>query len=160
MWGAHDMDRAVLGFVSGSGKREENIRRAIRSVERLPATTVIAQSDLYGQETQAAVQSESDCTVACAVVLTGMSPCALYGACKGIAAAVGREPDVPAQEAAVDISLLVYEGAACKNDELTLPNEDLLRRPAIRKVVTNIFRNGKVLDFNLTWPEKKKNSAP
>lgn len=154
------MDRAVLSFVSGAGRREENIRRAVRAVERLPATTVIAQSDLFGGDPQSAPQ-EPDCTVICAVVLTGMSPCALSGACKGIAAAVGPEPDSdPADRpAAVDIGLLVYEGTVCRTDEMTLPNGGLLRRPEIRRAVTDIFKDGKVLDFSLPRIGKRESTA-
>lgn len=151
------MNRAVLSLISGSGKREENIRRAVWAVERLPNTTVIAQSELYGPYRQDGALSEQDCVAVCAVVLTGMSPCALHGACKEIAAAVGREPDAAAREAAVEINLLIYEGASCKTEEMTLPDDGLLRVPLIYRTVSQIFKDGRALDYDLARLQMKTN---
>lgn len=140
------MDRAVLSFVSSAGKREENIRAAMQAVERLPGTTVIAKSGLYEFLLKGTSPQEQDSVSSCAVILTGMSPTALYGACKGIAAALGRNPDSPGISP-IDINLLIYEGKAGRNDELSLPHEELLKLPSILNPLSQIFKDGKALDY-------------
>lgn len=144
------MDRAVLSFMSCSGKREENIRSAIHAVERLPGTTVIAKSGMYEAEPQKFGQLENGCVSACAVVLTGILPYSLYGACVGIAAALGRNPDFKRDESLIEISLLVYEGKECRNEEITLPNHEMLKLPWILKPLSEIFKEKKALDYDFS----------
>lgn len=149
------MNRAVLSFISCSGKREDNIRSAIQAVEQLPDTTVIAKSGQYETEPQKLGQLEYGCVSSCAVILTGMLPGSLYGACVGIAAALGRNPDSGRDESSIDIGLLVYEGQECRNAEITLPNHELLKLPWVIKPLSELFKDGKALDYDFSSVLKK-----
>jgi 2-amino-4-hydroxy-6-hydroxymethyldihydropteridine diphosphokinase len=149
------MKQAVLSFVSCSGKREDNIRGSVRAAECLPETTVLAKSEFYETQPQRFGRLEYGCVSACAVILTGMRPDFLYGACAGIAAALGGDPDVRKDAAAIQICLLIYDGVHCRDGELILPNRDLLKLPWILRPLSELFQSGKALDcaFDTTFLE-------
>lgn len=139
------MKKAILSFASGRGKREENVRNAIRAMERLPGTTIIVKSSLYESDAD-----EEPKLTACAVLLTELSPFALFGACKGIEAALGRMPDEDSGKQVTEIDLLLYEDAVLRNPELTLPNPELLRQPLFLLPLGEIFPDGKALGVDFS----------
>lgn len=144
------MNRAVLSFISCSGKREDNIHSAIRAVGRLPGTTVIAKSGLHETEPQKFGQFENGCVSSCAVILTDILPVTLHGACLGIAATLGRNSDSSRNGSLISIGLLIYEGKVLRNGEITLPDHEQLRLPWILKPLTDLFKDGKALDYDFS----------
>ena len=144
------MKKAILSFASGRGKREENVRNAVRAMERLSGTTIIVKSSLYESITH-----EAEKLTACAVLLTEFSPFALFGACKGIEAALGRIPDEDSGMRVAEIELLLYEDVVLRNPELTLPHPELLRRPLFLLPLGEIFPDGKALGVDFSGALRK-----
>ncbi len=144
------MKKAILSFASGRGKREENVRNAVHATERLAGTTVIVKSSLYESDAEG-----SEKLTACAVLLTELSPFALFGACKGIEAAMGRVPDEDSGKQVMEIELLLYEDVVLRNPELMLPHPELLRRPLFLVPLGEIFPDGKALGVDFAGALRK-----
>ena len=68
------MKKAVLGLGSNIGNREENLSRAIRAVELLPGTTVIATSRFYETVPFDVISEQNDYINCCVQILTEFSP--------------------------------------------------------------------------------------
>jgi 2-amino-4-hydroxy-6-hydroxymethyldihydropteridine diphosphokinase len=147
------MKKAILSFASGRGKREENVRNAVHAAERLTGTTVIVKSSLYESDAEGA-----EILTACAVLLTELSPFALFGACKGIEAAMGRVPDEGSGgsgKRVMEIDLLLYEDVVLHNPELMLPHPELLHRPLFLLPLGEIFPDGKALGVDFAGALRK-----
>jgi 2-amino-4-hydroxy-6-hydroxymethyldihydropteridine diphosphokinase len=144
------MKKAILSFASGRGKREENVRNAVHVTERLTGTTVIVKSSLYESDAEG-----TEILTACAVLLTELSPFALFGACKGIEAAMGRVPDEGSGKQAMEIELLLYEDVVLRNPELMLPHPELFRRPLFLLPLGEIFPDGKALGVDFSGALRK-----
>ena len=144
------MKKAILSFASGRGKREENVRNAVHATERLTGTTVIVKSSLYESDAEGA-----EILMACAVLLTELSPFSLFGACKGIEAAMGRVADEDSGKQVMEIELLLYEDVVLRNPELILPHPELLRRPMFLFPLGEIFPDGKALGVDFSGALRK-----
>lgn len=88
--------------------------RASSIYETEPVGEIIAQRDFYNAVLE---------------VETTLDPHALLAACKEIERELGREPGGPRHgPRAIDIDLLLLEGATVADEQLVLPHPDLTRR--------------------------------
>lgn len=142
------MNKAVLGFGANLGKREENIRAAIRAIELLPNTTVISKSNLYETKPFDVVTQQGDYLNCCILLLTEFSPKVLLGACLGVEAAMGRERRKWHDSRIIDIDLLLYEGETCNDEELKLPHPQILNRAFIMIPLSDIFPQKRAFDLD------------
>lgn len=133
------MKKAVLGLGSNIGNREENLSRAIRAVELLPGTTVIATSRFYETVPFDVISEQNDYINCCVQILTEFSPKVLLGACLGIETGLGRERLEYHGARIIDIDLLLYEGQTCNDEELKLPHPQILKRAFVMVPLSDIF---------------------
>jgi 2-amino-4-hydroxy-6-hydroxymethyldihydropteridine diphosphokinase len=144
------MRKAVLGLGTNLGKREENIRAAIRAIELLPDTTVISKSNLYETKPFDVTTEQGDYLNCCICILTEFSPKVLLGACLGVEAAMGRERREWHGERVIDIDLLLYEGETSSDKELTLPHSQILKRAFVLVPLSDIFPNKNALGLDFS----------
>ena len=121
------MKTAVLGLGTNIGEREENLKTALESLDRVPGTKVVKTSGIHETE-PVGYADQPDFLNMCAVVETALSPEALLGACLGIEAAMGRLRPFKNGPRVIDIDLLLYEGEKRDTDELTLPHPRMWER--------------------------------
>jgi 2-amino-4-hydroxy-6-hydroxymethyldihydropteridine diphosphokinase len=132
---------AALGIGSNLGDRLESLNRAVAALGNLPGTRILALSKVY--ETDPVGYAEQPCFLNAALRLeTELSPAALLGACLGIEAALGRKRNFTNGPRAIDIDLLLYEGVASANAELTLPHPRMLERAFVLVPLADLYRTG------------------
>lgn len=147
------MKKAVIGFGSNLGNREENISIALDALRRLPGTTVISKSRLYETKPFDVKSPQNDYLNGVVMVLTDFSPKVLLGACLGIETGMGRVRKEYHGPRVIDLDLLVYENAECSDFELTLPHPGVLQRAFVLAPLADLFP-GKValgLDFSAAY---------
>lgn len=135
------MKEAALGIGSNLGDRLESLNRAVAALGNLPGTRILALSKVY--ETDPVGYEEQPCFLNAALRLeTELSPAALLGVCLGIEAALGRKRNFTNGPRAIDIDLLLYEGVACANAELTLPHPRMLERAFVLVPLADLYPSG------------------
>jgi 2-amino-4-hydroxy-6-hydroxymethyldihydropteridine pyrophosphokinase len=147
------MNKAILGIGSNLGNRRGNLSEAVHAVEQLPDTTVLATSSLYETKPVEVPDEQNDYLNECIVVLTGLSPRALLGACLGIEAAMGRVREKRHGSRTIDIDLLLYENAVSSDPELTLPHPGILSRAFVLVPLSDLYpeKTALGLDFSAAF---------
>lgn len=130
--------RAVLGLGGNLGDRAANLSAAVKALEHLPGTRVTALSSLY-ETAPVGYADQPDFLNRVAVVETSLSPRALLGSCLGIEAALGRVRGRRFGPRVVDIDLLLYEGVASGDPELTLPHPRMMERAFVLVPLAELF---------------------
>lgn len=141
--------KAVLGLGTNMGDRELNLSNALDSIELLPKTKLIKNSEIY--ETEPWGYTEQARFLNCAVLIeTELSPNALLGACLGIEAALGRVREFKNGPRIIDIDLLLYEGFESNTDELTVPHRFILERDFVLVPLHDLFPEENALGFDFS----------
>lgn len=153
------MQKAVLGLGSNIGNREENLSRAIRAVELLPGTTVIATSHFYETPPFDVVSEQNEYMNCCVQILTEFSPKVLLGACLGIETGMGRERLEYHGARIIDIDLLLYEGQTCNDMELKLPHPQILKRAFVMVPLSDIFPDKVALGLDFSQALAKADAS-
>lgn len=130
--------KAVLGLGSNMGDRAANLAAAVKALEHLPGTRVIALSSLYETD-PVGYLDQPDFYNQAAVVDTALSPRALLGGCLGIEAALGRVRGRRYGPRVVDLDLLLYEGTVSRDPELTLPHPRMMERAFVLVPLAELF---------------------
>lgn len=143
------MSRAVLAFGGNLGECENNLETAVKAVAALPGTKVLNTSSIYETE-PVGFTDQPRFLNAAAVIETQLSPRALLGACLGIEAAMGRIRVFKNGPRVIDIDLLVYEGVASADDELTLPHPRMSERAFVMVPLHDLFPDGRILDCDFS----------
>ncbi len=118
---------AYLGLGSNLGDKKENIKKALKILEKKPGITLIKYSSVYLTEPVGA--SRQDDFYNCAVeIKTTLSPQSLLKAVKMIEFAMGREPDSHFQPRPIDIDILLYGDLEVDTLELMIPHSRLSSR--------------------------------
>lgn len=133
------MSRAVLGLGTNLGDRAENLRAALDALSRLPGTRVEASSSVWQTAPFDVPDQQQDYWNICVSVETMLSPRALLGACLGVEAALGRVRRTYHGARVIDIDLLLYDGAAERGKELTVPHPGILERAFVLFPLTELF---------------------
>lgn len=149
------MNKAILGIGSNLGNRRVNLSDAVHAVEQLPDTTVLATSGLYETKPVEVPDEQNDYLNECVVVLTGLSPRALLGACLGIEAAMGRVREKQHGSRTIDIDLLIYENASSSDAELILPHPGILKRAFVLVPLSELYPDGNALGLDFSAALKR-----
>lgn len=121
------MRRAFIGLGGNLGSRRRLLRRAVLLLDEHPGVTVRRASALYETEPWG-VRDQPPFLNAAVEVATTLAPRELLRACKEIEARCGRVPTFRWGPRTVDLDILLYEGVACDEPELTIPHPRLGER--------------------------------
>lgn len=133
------MSRAVLGLGTNLGDRAENLRAALGALGRLPGTRVEAVSSVWQTAPFDVPDKQQDYWNICVSLETALSPHALLGACLGVEAALGRVRRTYHGARVIDLDLLLYDGAAVQEKELTVPHPGMLDRAFVLFPLSELF---------------------
>ncbi|MCF2652386.1 2-amino-4-hydroxy-6-hydroxymethyldihydropteridine diphosphokinase [Anaeromassilibacillus senegalensis] len=133
------MSRAVLGLGTNLGDRAENLRAALGALGRLPGTRVEAVSSVWQTAPFDVPDKQQDYWNICVSLETTLSPHALLGACLGVEAALGRVRRTYHGARVIDLDLLLYDGAAVQEKELTVPHPGMLERAFVLFPLSELF---------------------
>lgn len=121
------MARAFVALGSNLGDMIGALREAVRRIEALAQTEVIAKSAVYRTPPWGMLEQDAFANAVIAVE-TALSPEAMLEACLGIEAAMGRIREVRWGPRVIDLDLL-YHGRARRNSaRLTLPHPAITER--------------------------------
>lgn len=133
------MSRAVLGLGTNLGDRAENLRAALGALGRLPGTRMEAVSSVWQTAPFDVPDKQQDYWNICVSLETTLSPHALLGACLGVEAALGRVRRTYHGARVIDLDLLLYDGAAVQEKELTVPHPGMLERAFVLFPLSELF---------------------
>jgi len=137
---------AALGIGANLGDRLGCLDQAVAALALLPGTRILALSKVY--ETDPVGYAQQPAFLNAALRLeTELSPAALLGACLGIEAALGRRRNFKNGPRAIDIDLLLYEGAACAGAELALPHPRMRERAFVLVPLADLYPSGSAPGF-------------
>lgn len=136
------MSKAVIAVGTNLGNREENIRKAVRALEQVPGTRVIAASAVYETD-PVGITNQPRFLNAALLLETALSPYALLGVCLGIEAACGRIRKMKDGPRILDLDLILYEGVKSESFELTLPHPRALERAFVMIPLSDLFPGGR-----------------
>lgn len=141
------MSRAVVALGANLGEREETLRRALAALDSLPGTAVLRVSPLYETE-PVGYRDQPAFLNGVAELETALSPRALLGACLGIEAGLGRRRTFANAPRPVDLDVLLFEGTALSDAELTLPHPRMGERGFVLVPLRDLYPEGQPLGFD------------
>jgi 2-amino-4-hydroxy-6-hydroxymethyldihydropteridine diphosphokinase len=113
---------------SNLGSKEENCRRAVREIGRMPETRVMRVSGWFATEPWGADSAEWYVNGAVAVD-TDLQPKTLLRHCQALERKMGREPSaVRWADRIIDLDILFFDDMVLEGPELTIPHPELHRR--------------------------------
>lgn len=137
--------RVVLGLGGNLGDREENLRRAVELLDRLPETKVVRCSNVYETEPFDVRSEQEKYLNACVLVETSLAPEKLLDKCLATEAELGRVRLEYHGARTVDIDLLVCEGFTSQTQKLTVPHPGILQRAFVMVPLMDLFPDGEAL---------------
>jgi len=119
------MTRAVIALGGNLGDREANLAAAVRAIDAIDGTTIVAASGRY--ETPALTLEGIDATLpaylnAVVVVETSLEPAALLSILNAIEDAQGRTREVRWGSRTLDLDIVHVDGVSSRDPELVLPH--------------------------------------
>ncbi len=130
------MPECLLLLGANLGRRRENLRRALRWLDRIPGGKVLARSRLYDT---AAVGPKAPRYLNMAVrYRTALSPMGLLVELKRLEARAGRRPGRRWGPRPLDVDILDYAGRCLRNPWLCLPHPDAARRAFVLAPVCDL----------------------
>ncbi len=121
------MPETILGLGSNMGDRQANLARAAEAVSKLDGTTIKRVSHIYETE-PVGVPDQGKFLNCVAAVTTGLKPSELLRGLLGIEKDMGRIRTVRWGPRAIDIDILLYEGASMRTGELAIPHPRMWQR--------------------------------
>jgi len=134
--------RAFLSLGSNLGERAAALRAARAALADLPGTTIVAASRVY----ETAPQDVTDQPPFLNQVVcldTTLEPRELLVAAQRIEAAAGRVRSVRFGPRTLDIDILLLEGAASDDPELTLPHPRLWQRAFVLVPLAELWQHAR-----------------
>lgn len=131
------MSIAFVGIGTNMGDRLLNIERAIKSLELLPDTKIVAVSNIYESEPWG-FKEQSNFLNGVIKLSTKLSHNTLLGGLLGIEAAMGRVRNIKNGPRILDLDLLIYDNVTLNTPELTLPHPFILEREFVLKPLIEI----------------------
>lgn len=129
---------AVIAIGSNLGRKLENCRNAIDSLERLPASRVVDTSPFY--RTAPIGYEDQDWFVNAAVVLdTALAPFELLDALQEIERRAGRtRPSVRFGPRVLDLDIIFYDDAVIDTPMLTVPHPRMHERRFVLRPICDM----------------------
>ena len=122
------LHRAYIGVGSNQGDKEENCRRAVGEIQRMPETRVLQVSSWFMTEPWGAASTEWYVNGAVAVD-TGLEPESLLQHCQAIERKMGRRPNrVRWGDRVIDLDILFFDDMVLEEPGLIIPHPELHRR--------------------------------
>ncbi len=121
------MERAHIGLGANEGDRLETLSAALRDVDALPETAVIAVSRIYESESWPD-PDDPPFANGVAVIDTGLAADVLLDALQDIERTHGREPAPAGAPRPVDLDILLMGDEEWESERLTIPHPRLLER--------------------------------
>lgn len=120
--------RAYIGVGSNQGNKEENCRRAVREIGRMPRTKVRQVSTWFATEPWGAASTEWYVN-GVAAVETGLDPETLVKHCQAVERQMGRRPSpVRWADRVIDLDILFFDDMVLEGPGLVIPHPELHRR--------------------------------
>ena len=139
------MSRVLLGLGSNLGNRENNIKSALKLINRLPFTSVDTVSDFYYNP--AMYGAVYDFVNAVALIYTLLEPYPLLRSLKEIEKALGRREKGGNLPRIIDIDILAYDNVCISTPELTIPHPRMKERDFVMKPLKEILTRFPLSDF-------------
>lgn len=153
------MKKAFLSLGSNLGNKSENLSNAIKHLDNLIHTNVIAVSDFYETKPFGVYEKQDDYINCCLKIETDLSPDMLMGACLGIESALGRKRDHRYCSRTIDIDILLYENQNIKKENLTVPHPNMFERDFVLVPLYDINKEIFLKDENLKLKIKKYDNS-
>lgn len=118
---------AYLALGANLGDKLENMREAVRLLEADGRCTVVARSSIYVTK-PVGVEDQPDFVNAVIEVKTSLTPVDLLKLCNDVEGRLGRERTIRWGPRVIDIDILLYEGAAVDEPNLTIPHPQMKER--------------------------------
>jgi 2-amino-4-hydroxy-6-hydroxymethyldihydropteridine diphosphokinase len=119
--------RAFVGLGANLGDPQDQVRRAIAALGRLPGIRLVAASSLY-RSAPIGVGAQPDFVNAVAQIETTLGPWALLEALLAAEARFGRERPSPGAARTLDLDLLLYGEERIDEPGLQVPHPRLHER--------------------------------
>jgi 2-amino-4-hydroxy-6-hydroxymethyldihydropteridine diphosphokinase len=133
--------RAYVGLGSNLAHPRRQVARALRALDRLPRTRVLAVSRNYRTAPVGAPDVQPDYVNAVAAIRTALAPRALLHGLLAIERRQGRRRHaaVPRNSArTLDLDLLLYERRRLRSSALTLPHPRMQERAFVLRPLTDV----------------------
>jgi 2-amino-4-hydroxy-6-hydroxymethyldihydropteridine diphosphokinase len=158
---------AIVGIGGNLGDREENLKNAVTSLDRLINSRVERKSDIFETE-PVGYKNQPDFLNMTVEVQTDLSPRTFLGACLGIESALFRKRNFKNGPRLIDIDLLLfakkkededeYELIFSDDPELYLPHPRMFERGFVLKPLENMISSDKI--FGIDFSKKLQNIEP
>ncbi|ABB15673.1 2-amino-4-hydroxy-6-hydroxymethyldihydropteridine diphosphokinase [Carboxydothermus hydrogenoformans] len=140
------MALAYIGIGTNLGKKEENIKTALKEIKSLPDTRINKVAALYETEPWGYAEQDWFLNTVCEIE-TALTPESLLEALLQIENKMGRVRSIRYGPRVIDLDLLWYEGEKRQEEKLTLPHPRITERAFV------------VLPLLELWPEAEINGV-
>ena len=144
------MIEAVIAIGSNLGARENNIKKAIESINLLPDTSVCDVSKFYETVPFKVPNKQNNYINCCIKINTEMTAYTILGACLGIEAAMGRKREFRFSSRILDLDLIFYGNEKYNTKGLTLPHPRFKERAFVLIPLGDICNSKMFCDFDFS----------
>ncbi len=130
--------QAYIGLGSNLADPRAQIARAVAAIDRLPHTSLAAQSSLYRTAPHGVSARQPDYLNAVVKIETSLHPASLLRALQDIERAQRRRRSAPNAPRSIDLDLLLYGTHRRASRELSLPHPRLHRRAFVLKPLVEL----------------------
>lgn len=131
------MTLAYVGIGANLRQPQEQVRRAMRELDGVPDTRVVARSGLY-RSAPLGYADQPQFVNAVVAIETALSAEALLGELQRLEAAHGRERSFPNAPRTLDLDLLLYGEAVIDAPALAVPHPRMHQRAFVLKPLLEI----------------------
>ena len=131
------MDSIFLGLGSNLGQREDNLRQAIKLLEK-NGVSVRKSSTFIETDPVGGPPAQGKYINAVIEVRTGLDPYALLDLCKRIEKQMGRAMTVINGPRLIDIDILLYKDHVAETETLRIPHPRMFERDFVLKPLREI----------------------
>ncbi len=128
---------SFIGLGSNLGESRDRLIAAVADIERLPDTSVLAQSSLY-RSAPIGYLDQPDFVNAVIKIRTGLAPRALLSGLLGIERLHGRERTFSNAPRTLDLDVLLYDDLEVDEPGLTIPHPHMHRRAFVLQPLLEI----------------------
>jgi 2-amino-4-hydroxy-6-hydroxymethyldihydropteridine diphosphokinase len=121
------MERVYIGLGSNVGDRYRHLSDAVKELNRLEGTSVVAVSSIFETE-PVGVENQDPFYNAAVELRTELDATSLYHALKRVEQAIGRRPTFRYGPREIDLDLLLYGGELIENEWITVPHKEVRTR--------------------------------
>ncbi len=140
-------NKVYLGLGSNKGNREQNLKEAVKEINKIEGCKVEKSSSVYETAPYGDVIQDNFLNAVC-LCKTDLSPALLLRELKGIEAKLGRTYTEKWGPREIDIDILLYEDLVYRDENISIPHKGIIMRDF---VVVPLLE----LDAEIEHPELK-----